>query len=72
MDEKYLLDAIRFARQRKEYTQEDMAEMLFVDRKTYSNYELGKRKISYQTLCKIVRILNDEALWNIIRNDMGF
>ena len=53
---------IRFLREsRTDYTQTEVARMLFVDRSTYTNYELGKTEPSIDTIKKICKILRIDA-----------
>ena len=53
---------LRFIREsRTDYTQTDVAKMLYMDRSTYSNYELGKSEPSIDTLKKLCGIFRVDA-----------
>ena len=53
---------LRFIREsRTDYTQTDVARMLYMDRSTYSKYELGKSEPSIDTLKKLCGILGVDA-----------
>ena len=58
---------IKFYRNKKELTQEQMANMLSVSRQSYINYETGEAEPSFETLIKISKILRtpiDDLLGN--------
>ncbi len=58
---------IKFYRNKRELTQEQMANMLSVSRQSYSNYETGEAEPSFETLIKISKILRtsiDDLLGN--------
>lgn len=48
---------IRKLRRQREYTQTQMANLLFIGQSTYSSYELGKLNIPLPTLVRIAQIL---------------
>ena len=53
---------LRFIREsHTDYTQTDVARMLYMDRSTYSKYELGKSEPSIDTLKKLCGILRVDA-----------
>ena len=52
---------IRQARERKGYSQEQLAELLFVTRQTVSNYETGRSRPDVETLVKISQLLDVEV-----------
>lgn len=58
---------IKFYRNKRELTQEQMANMLSVSRQSYINYETGEAESSFETLIKISKILRtpiDDLLGN--------
>ena len=58
---------IKFYRNKRELTQEQMANMLSVSRQSYINYETGEAEPSFETLIKISKILRtpiDDLLGN--------
>ena len=60
---------IKFYRNKRNLTQEQMANMLSVSRQTYINYESGEAEPSFETLIKISSILKtsiDDLLDNEI------
>lgn len=60
---------IKFYRNKRNYTQEQMANMLNVSRQTYINYESGEAEPSFETLINISSILKtsiDDLLGNEI------
>jgi len=60
-DRKYLLkigDNIRAARKRREYSQEEFADIAGFSRSYYTEIETGKRNISILNLIKIIEALN--------------
>ena len=52
---------IRQARERKGYSQEKLAELLFVTRQTVSNYETGRSRPDVETLVKLSQLLDVEV-----------
>ena len=58
------------ARKEKGFTQEDVARLLKTERSTYSNYELGYRKIEVETMIKLKKILgvSDDKIF-LLDND---
>ena len=49
---------IRDLREDSDLTQQQMADKLFINRRTYSSYEVGSRSIPVETLGKIADIFN--------------
>ena len=49
-------ERIRSLREDKDWTQQYMAELLFINRRTYSSYETGVRSMSPEILIKLARI----------------
>lgn len=60
MNEKlnYISNNIKSYRVKMGYTQEDMAEILGVTRKTYNDYEIKPEKVKVETYKKIAHVLN--------------
>lgn len=54
-------DNLRTARERKGFTQKEMAERIGVAKSTYSLYESGNREPNVQTIKKIADTLNVSA-----------
>jgi transcriptional regulator with XRE-family HTH domain len=52
-----ILKKIRIARLEKEYSQENMAELLGISQCAYSNLENGKTKLGLKCLLNIAEIL---------------
>lgn len=52
---------VRQAREKKGYSQERLAELLFVTRQTVSNYETGRSRPDVETLVKLSRLLDVEV-----------
>ena len=46
-------ERIRNLREDADFTQQHMADLLFINRRTYSSYEVGSRMISPEILGKI-------------------
>ena len=49
-------ERIRNLREDADFTQQHMADLLFINRRTYSSYEVGSRMISPEILGKIADI----------------
>ena len=60
---------IRNLREDSDFTQQQMADKLFINRRTYSSYENGLRGIPIETLCKIADIFNTSVDYLIGRTD---
>lgn len=52
---------IRYYREKKGYSQEQLAQLLFVTRQTVSNYETGRSRPDVETLVKLAGLLNIEV-----------
>lgn len=52
---------LKFAREKRGYSQKDMAESIGVAKSTYSLYESGNREPNVQTIKKIADVLNVSA-----------
>lgn len=52
---------IRQVREKKGYSQEQLAELLFVTRQTVSNYETGRSRPDVETLVKLSQLLDVEV-----------
>ena len=50
-------ETLKHYREKAGLTQEEVANQLFVNRSTYTNYETGKRKMDVETFLKIIDIL---------------
>ena len=48
---------IRYYREKKGYSQEQLAQLLFVTRQTVSNYETGRSRPDVETLVKLAGLL---------------
>lgn len=51
-----IYERVRNLREDKDWTQQQIAEMLFINRRTYSSYETGVRTMSPEILIKLSRI----------------
>ncbi len=51
-----VFERLRYLRKEKGYTQEKVAELLGVDRRTYSAYENGINSLNAQTLIMLSKI----------------
>lgn len=60
---------IRNLREDSDFTQQQMADKLFINRRTYSSYETGLRGIPIETLSKIADIFNTSVDYLIGRTD---
>ena len=52
---------IRYYREKMGYSQEQLAQLLFVTRQTVSNYETGRSRPDVETLVKLAGLLNIEV-----------
>ena len=52
---------IRWAREQRGYTQEELAQLLFVTRQTVSNYETGRSRPDVETLTRLSELLDVEV-----------
>jgi len=53
-----LHENIRRVRMRLGYSQDDMAELMDIERSTYSNFELGKTKLFGSSMTKFAKAVN--------------
>lgn len=51
-----VFERLKELRREKGYTQQQVADLLLVDRRTYSAYETGVNSINAQTLIKLSKI----------------
>lgn len=51
-----IYERVRNLREDKDWTQQQIAQMLFINRRTYSSYETGVRTMSPEILIKLARI----------------
>jgi transcriptional regulator with XRE-family HTH domain len=51
-----IYERIRHLREDKDLTQQQVAQMLFINRRTYSSYETGVRTMSPEVLIKLAQI----------------
>jgi len=51
-----IFNRIRDLREDKDWTQQKMADLLFINRRTYSAYENGVNSMTPETLIKIAKI----------------
>ncbi len=54
-----VFERLKQLRREKGYTQEQVAELLGVDRRTYCSYETGVNSINAQTLIKLSKIYSE-------------
>lgn len=62
-------------RKEKKQTQEEIAQVLNVQKQTYQNYELGKRSADIETLVKLADYYNvtlDYLVGRTFNNDIGY
>ena len=60
---------IRDLREDSDLTQQQMADMLFINRRTYSSYEVGSRSIPVEMLGKIADIFDTSIDYLVGRTD---
>ncbi len=60
---------IRDLREDSDLTQQQMADKLFINRRTYSSYEVGSRSISVEILGKIADIYETSIDYLVGRTD---
>ena len=54
---------IRNLREDNDLTQQQIADMLYINRRTYAAYENGINSMTPETLCKIADIFNTSVDW---------
>lgn len=62
-------ERLSYLRSKKKKTQQEMADAIGVTRPAYTAYESGNRKPDYETLNKIVDVLNTNADYLLGRTD---
>ena len=62
-------ERIRNIREDADLTQQQMADKLFINRRTYSSYEIGVRGIPIEVLSQIADIFNTSTDYLIGRTD---
>ncbi len=60
---------LRDLREDNDYKQKEIADYLSCAQNTYSQYELGARSISLETLCKLADLYNTSVDYLIGRTD---
>ena len=63
-------DRIRNLREDKDWTQQKVADMLFINRRTYAAYENGINSMTPETLCKIADIYGTSVDYLLERTDV--
>lgn len=63
-------ERIRDLREDSDLTQQKMADMLFINRRTYSSYEIGVRSIPTEILSSIADIFHTSTDYLIGRTDV--
>lgn len=62
-------ERIRNLREDADLTQQQMANILFINRRTYSSYELGIRGIPIEILCKLADYYDTSIDYLVGRTD---
>ena len=65
-----MYERIRNLREDMDMTQQTMADLLFINRRTYSSYETGVRSIPIEILSKIADIFETSTDYLIGRTDV--
>lgn len=65
-----IYERIRNLREDSDFTQQQIADKLFINRRTYSSYENGVRNMSIEILSKIADIFNTSTDYLIGRTDV--
>lgn len=60
---------IRNLREDNDLNQQQIADMLYINRRTYAAYENGINSMTPETLCKIADIFNTSVDWLLGRTD---
>ena len=60
---------IRNLREDNDLTQQQIADMLYINRRTYAAYENGINSTTPETLCKIADIFHTSVDWLLGRTD---
>lgn len=61
---------IRHLREDNDFTQQQIADMLFINRRTYAAYENGVNSMTPETLCKIADIYGTSVDYLLERTDI--
>lgn len=61
---------IRDLREDNDWTQQNIADMLFINRRTYAAYENGVNSMTPETLCKIADIYGVSVDYLLNRTDI--
>lgn len=61
---------IRHLREDDDFTQQQIADMLFINRRTYAAYENGVNSMTPETLCKIADIYGTSIDYLLERTDI--
>lgn len=62
---------IRDLREDRDWTQQQIADMLFINRRTYAAYENGVNSMTPETLCKIANIYETSVDYLLNRTDIS-
>lgn len=63
-------DRIRNLREDNDWTQQQIADMLYINRRTYAAYENGINSMTPETLCKIADIYGTSVDYLLGRTDI--
>ena len=63
-------ERIKNLREDNDLTQQKIADMLFINRRTYKNYEIGERNIPIEVLSRIADIFGTSVDYLIGRTDV--
>lgn len=58
-----MIERLKAARKACKFTQQQIADMLGIDRSTYSYYETGRTHPPMENLVKLAAIFNTDVLW---------
>lgn len=65
-----LYKRIRDLREDRDKTQQEIADLLFINRRTYAAYENGVNSMTPETLCKIAEIYDTSVDYLLGRTDV--
>lgn len=65
-----IYERIRNLREDSDFTQQQIADILFINRRTYSSYENGVRKMPIEILSRIADIFNTSTDYLIGRTNV--
>ena len=63
-------ERLKQLRQKKGLTQKDIADLVHVNRVTYTNWEKGNREPNFETLLKLASILNTTTSYLLGESDI--